>query len=217
MDIKRSCALSPFIDNNKSIISTPQNQTPPIFPFESITDSIYALNSTPLMNIQTPEKPNLLDEQFRLERDIAEQSSIKTQDSFTTTYSSLQTILSQMQVKLASVFLQETEYLKQREQRLEQDEKSLTKRMKQLENIQVEREQLEKEFSKLQDRLETAVVYVMKFRTDGVGRFCLHFFNLLIFFRNKFYGHYFPNLTKLMNNYLDLSQNPSLHLAVLEQ
>jgi len=39
--------------------------------------------------------------------------------------------------------------------------------MKQLENIQVEREQLEKEFSKLKDRLEAAVVHVIKFQTDG--------------------------------------------------
>jgi hypothetical protein len=162
MDIKRSCALSPLIDNNKPIISTPENQHPLILPFNT-------LNFTPEMNIHTLEKPDLLNEQFRLERDIANQSSIKTQDSFKTTYSSLQTILSQMQIKLASVFLQETEYLKQREQRLEQDEQLLTKRIEQLKNIQIEREQLEKEFSKLKDRLETTVVHVIKFQTDGVG------------------------------------------------
>jgi len=74
-----------------------------------------------------------------------------------------------MQVKLASVFLQETEYLEQREQRIERDEQLLTKRIKQLENIQIEREQLEKEFTKLKDRLEAAVAYIIKFQTDGVG------------------------------------------------
>ncbi len=178
MDIKRSCASSPFIDNNKPILSTTQNRPSSIFSFESNANSINNLNFTPEMSIHTPEKPNLLDEQFRLEREIADQSSIKTEDSFKTTYSSLQTILSQMQVKLASVFLQETEYLKQREQRLEQDEQSLIKRMKQLKNIQIEQEQLEREFSKLQDRIETAVIHVIKFQTDGVGCFFLHFFNL---------------------------------------
>jgi hypothetical protein len=171
MDIKQNCSLSSLIDNNNPITSTPENRPLPTFPFESNTDSIYTLNFTPNMNVHTPNKSVLLNEQFRLERDIANQSSIKTQDSFKTTYSSLQTILSQMQVKLASVFLQETEYLEQREQRLEQDEQSLTKRMKQLEYIQIEREQLEKEFSKLKNRLETAVAHVIKFQTDGVGCF----------------------------------------------
>jgi predicted nuclease with TOPRIM domain len=142
------------------------------------------------MNIDTPSKPDLLDEQFRLERDIAEQTSIKTEDSFTTTYSSLQMIVSQMQIKLASAFLQETEYLKEREQRLDQDEQSLTKRMKQLKNIQIEREQLEKEFSKLKDRLETAIIHLTKFQTDGVG----DLFHFLI--RNLFFilGTNFTNI-----------------------
>jgi cell division protein FtsB len=80
-----------------------------------------------------------------------------------------------MQVKLASVFLQETEYLKQREQRFEQDEQLVAQRRQQLKTIRTERKQFEKEFSKLQDRLETAIVHVINFRTDGVR----HFFDLL--------------------------------------
>ncbi|CAF0766175.1 unnamed protein product [Rotaria sordida] len=167
MDIKRSCPLSPLIDNNKPIISTPRNRSSSIFSSQSNLNNIYALNLTPLMDIHTSEKSDLLDEQFRLEHDIALQSSIKTHDSFRTTYSSLQTILSQMQLKLASVFLEETEYLKQREQQLEQEEQSLTKRIQQLNNIQIERQQIEKEFSKLKDRLETAVIQVTNFQTDG--------------------------------------------------
>ena len=136
----------------KSTISTPVNLPPPI-------------------DDDTKGKSVLLAEQFRLEREIADQSSIKTQDSFVTTYSSLQIILSQMQVKLASVFLQETEYLQQREQRLEDDERSTVQRMQQLKMIQNERKQLEKEFSKLQDRIEAAVVHLINFRTDGVRSF----------------------------------------------
>jgi cell division protein FtsB len=148
-----------------STTSTPVN----LPPLESNTNSFNVFNS---MNDDTT---NLLAEQFRLEREIADQRSIKTQDSFITTYSSLQTILSQMQVKLASVFLQETEYLKQREQRFEQDEQLVAQRRQQLKTIRTERKQFEKEFSKLQDRLETAIVHVINFRTDGVR----HFFDLL--------------------------------------
>ncbi|CAF4035424.1 unnamed protein product, partial [Rotaria sp. Silwood2] len=167
MDIKRSCPLSQLIDINKPIMSTPRNRPPPMYSSESNTNNIYALNLTPLIDIHSSEKSGLLDEQFRLENDIAYQSSIKTQDSFRTTYSSLQTILSQMQLKLASAFLEETEYLKQREERLEQEEQSLTKRIQKLENIQIERQQIEKEFSKLKDRLETAVTQVTNFQTNG--------------------------------------------------
>ncbi|CAF1093129.1 unnamed protein product [Rotaria sp. Silwood1] len=166
MDIKRSCLLSSLIDNTKPIMSTPRNRPPQMFSSESNTDNIYALNLTPLVNAS--EKSGLLDEQFRLEHDIDHQSSMKTQDSFRTTYSSLQTILSQMQLKLASVFLEETEYLKQREQQVEQEEQSLTKRMQQLKNIQIERKQIEQEFSKLKDRLETAVIEVTNFQTNGI-------------------------------------------------
>lgn len=164
MDIKQNCPLS--------TTSTPVNLPPPILSFESNTNSFNVI-----MNGDTTEKSNLLAEQFRLEREIADQSSLKTQDSFITTYSSLQTILSQMQVKLASVFLQETEYLKQREQRLGDDERSATQRMQQLKTIRIERKQLEKEFSKIQNRLEAAVVHVINFRTDGVGNFSLNFFD----------------------------------------
>ncbi|CAF3469355.1 unnamed protein product [Rotaria sp. Silwood1] len=168
MDIKRSCLLSSLIDNTKPIMSTPRNRPPPMFSSESNTDNIYALQLTPLVNVHASEKSGLLDEQFHLEHDIDHQSSMKTQDSFRTTYSSLQTILSQMQLKLASVFLEETEYLKQREQQVEQEEQSLTKRMQQLKNIQIERKQIEQEFSKLKDRLETAVIEVTNFQTNGI-------------------------------------------------
>ena len=106
-----------------------------------------------------------------IDGDTADQSSIKTQDSFVTTYSSLQIILSQMQIKLASVFLQETEYLQKREQRLEDDERSTVEHIQQLKIIRNERRQLEKEFSKLQNRIEAAVVHVINFRTDGVRSF----------------------------------------------
>ena len=174
MDIKRSCALSPFIDNNKPIISTLQKRPPSSFPFESNTDSIDVLNSTPIMNVHTSEKSDLLDEQFRLERDIAEQSSIKTQDSFKTTYSSLQTMLSQMQLKVAAAFLQETEYLQQREQRLEYEEQFLIERQKHLENLRYERERIEEDFIQIKDRLGTAVIQLEQFKTDGVN-FILYF------------------------------------------
>lgn len=154
MDIKRRCVLSPL----KPILSTPQNQPPPMFSIESNANNF----------TRSSEKDSLLNEQLRLERNIAHQISIKTQDSFGKTYTSLQTILSQMQLKLANVFLQETEYLKYREEQLEQKEQSLTKRIQQLKSIQNQRKQIEYEFTKLKDRLETAVDHVLEFQTDGV-------------------------------------------------
>lgn len=202
MDIKRSCALSPLINTNRSILSTPENRPPARFPFDSNAGNISPFDFT-------PKKDEILDEQIRLERDIANQSSIKTQDSFKTTYSSLQTILSQMQVKLASAFLQETEYLKHREQQLELDEQLVKKRLEKLKILQKQREELEKEFSKIKDQLETAVRHVLKFQTDGVRDLFYIYTNKYIqfIFRNKSYEHYFLNLVKSTQIYLDLYHN----------
>jgi hypothetical protein len=157
MEIKRNCVLSPY----EPIKSTPQNRSSPC---ELNASSIDACNFSPIMNIYTPEKN-------RLERKIAHQSSIKTEELFLTTYSSLQTILSQMQLKLSSVFLQETEYLKQHEQSLEQEERILTKSIQKSQNIQNQRKQIENEFSRIKDRIELAVIHVTQFQTDGVRLF----------------------------------------------
>ncbi|CAF1139569.1 unnamed protein product [Adineta steineri] len=159
MDIQQTYASSSVTDsyNNESILP------PSLFSFESTINS-----SSKLTNNSSYEKDSLLDEQLRFEKQIAHESSIKTQNSFITTYTSLQTILSQTQLKLATIFLQETEYLKFREQQLEYEEQSLTKRMIKIENIQNERKQIENEFNKIKDRLEMAVIQLTKFQNDGV-------------------------------------------------
>ncbi|CAF1202770.1 unnamed protein product [Adineta steineri] len=159
MDIQQTYALSSVTDsyNNESILP------PSLFSLESTINL-----SSKLTNNSSYEKDSLLDEQLRFEKQIAHESSIKTQNSFITTYTSLQTILSQTQLKLATIFLQETEYLKFREQQLEYEEQSLTKRMIKIENIQNERKQIENEFNKIKDRLEMAVIQLTKFQNDGV-------------------------------------------------
>ncbi|CAF1139179.1 unnamed protein product [Adineta steineri] len=159
MDIQQTYASSSVTDsyNNESILP------PSLFSFESTINS-----SSKLTNNSSYEKDSLLDEQLRFEKQIAHESSIKTQNSFITTYTSLQTILSQTQLKLATIFLQETEYLKFREQQLEYEEQSLTKRIIKIENIQNERKQIENEFNKIKDRLEMAVIQLTKFQNDGV-------------------------------------------------
>ncbi|CAF3730219.1 unnamed protein product [Adineta steineri] len=159
MDIQQTYALSSVTDsyNNESILP------PSLFSLESTINL-----SSKLTNNSSYEKDSLLDEQFRFEKQIAHESSIKTQNSFITTYTSLQTILSQTQLKLATIFLQETEYLKFREQQLEYEEQSLSKRMIKIENIQNERKQIENDFNKIKDRLEMAVIQLTKFQIDGV-------------------------------------------------
>ena len=131
--------------------------------------SLYALDISQFPDVQTPLNSFSLTEQLRLERDIAQQSSVITRDSFNTTYSGLQTMLSQMQLKVAAAFLQETEYLQQREQRLESAEQQLVDRTRHLEHLRRDRERLEENFAQVKDRLECAVIQVTKFQTDGVS------------------------------------------------
>ncbi|CAF1249484.1 unnamed protein product [Adineta steineri] len=159
MDIQQTYASSSATDSydNESILP------PSLFSLESTINL-----SSKLTNNSSYEKDSLLDEQLRFEKQIAHESSIKTQNSFITTYTSLQTILSQTQLKLATIFLQETEYLKFREQQLEYEEQSLSKRMIKIENIQNERKQIENDFNKIKDRLEMAVIQLTKFQNDGV-------------------------------------------------
>ena len=166
MDIKRSCVLSP-------IISTSRNRSSLIYPLELNNGSIDTRNFSPIMNIYTPENPDLLAEQSHLEHEIAHQSSIKTQELFRNTYSSLQTIVSQMQLKLSSVFLQEIEYLKQHEEKLEQEEQRLAKFTNKIKNIQNQREQIENDFFKIKDRIEIAISQVTSFHSDGVRLFLI--------------------------------------------
>jgi hypothetical protein len=208
MEINRNCPKTPSLDDIQPPIFTPREQSSLIIPNESSSAEIdpnsYALNLTHITELHTPINSLCLNDQFRLERDIAHQSSVITRDSFTTTYSSLQAMLSQMQLKIAAAFLQETEYLQQREQRLEYEEQLITERNKQLDNIRHERERIEEDFNQIRDRLELAVIQVTKFKTDGVNLFEI-LFDLNIFlgnFREKFYKTYFRNLVKLMNNYL---------------
>ena len=99
-----------------------------------------------------------------------ENCSNELEESFVSTYSSLQLILSQMQMKLAAMFLQETEYLQTREEQLEQDEQVFQQCVKSLQQIQFEREELEKDFTLLQNRLESAIVHVINFHTNGVRK-----------------------------------------------
>ncbi|CAF3479232.1 unnamed protein product [Rotaria sp. Silwood1] len=170
MEINRNCPTTPSSDELKPPIFTSKEQTSSIIPIElnsEINPNIYALNLTHITGIHTPINSLSLNEQLRLERDIAHQSSVITRDSFTTTYSSLQTMLSQMQLKVAAAFLQETEYLQQREQRLEYEEQLLIERNKQLENLRYERERMEEDFIQIKNRLESAVMQVTKFKTDG--------------------------------------------------
>jgi hypothetical protein len=185
MEINRNCPTTPSLNDLKAPIFTPREQSSLIIPNESSAESnpnVYALNLTHITDIHTPINSLSLNEQLRLERDIAHQSSVITRDSFTTTYSSLQTMVSQMQLKVAAAFLQETEYLQQREQRLEYDEQFLVERQKQLENIRHERERIEEDFIQIKDRLESAVIQVTKFKTDGVN---LIFFKFLFFYLIK--------------------------------
>jgi hypothetical protein len=186
MDVNRNYPTTPSLDDLKPPIFTPREQSSSIIPTnESSAEShsnVYALNLTHITELHTPINSLSLNEQLRLERDIAHQSSIKTRDSFTTTYSSLQTMLSQMQLKVAAAFLQETEYLQQREQRLQYEEQVFIERQRQLENIRHERERMEEDFIQIKDRLESAVKQVTKFKTDGVNQRSFYS-NQLNFFR----------------------------------
>ena len=168
MEINRDCPRTPTFDDLKPPIFTPRDKSSPNLRSESSSDlprPIYALNLT---DIQTPRYSLSFNEQLRRERDIAHQSSVITQDSFATTYSNVQTMISQMQLKVAAAFLQETEYLQQREERIEFEEKLLTDRQKQLDNLRQERERIEHDFCQIKQRLESAIVQVTKFKTDGV-------------------------------------------------
>ncbi len=172
MDVNRNCPRTPSLDDLKGPIFTPRERSSSFIPNESSAESnsnAYAINLTYATEVETPINSLSLNEQFRLERDIAHQSSVLTRNSFRTTYSSLQTMLSQIQLKVAAAFLQETEYLQQREQRLEYEEQILSERHKQLETIRYERERMEKDFHQIKDRLESAVIQVTKFKTDGVN------------------------------------------------
>lgn len=165
MEINRDCPRTPTFDDLKPPIFTPRERSS-----ESSVDLppiSYALNLTHLTDIQTPRNSLSFNEQLRRERDIAHQSSVITQDSFTTTYSNVQRMISQMQLKVASAFLQETEYLQHREERVEYDEKLLNDRQKQLENLRQQRKSIEQDFSQIKDRLEVAITEVTKFKTDG--------------------------------------------------
>lgn len=162
MEINRNCPTTPSFDDLKPPIFTPRECS------STTHSNAYALNLTHITDLHTPINSLSLNEQLRLERDIAHQSSVKTRDSFTTTYSSLQTMLSQMQLKVAAAYLQETEYLQQREERLGYEEHMLTERQNQLDNLRHERERMEEDFIQIKDRLESAVIQVTKFKTDGV-------------------------------------------------
>lgn len=172
MDVKRNCPNTPSISDLKPPIFTPRDRSP----FQvgqgasgESNRSLYALDISHFPDVQTPLNSFSLTEQLRLERDIAQQSSLITRDSFQTTYSGLQTMLSQMQLKVAAAFLQETEYLQQREQRLESAERQLVDRTQHLEHLRHDRERLEEDFAQVKDRLECAVIQVTKFQTDGVS------------------------------------------------
>ncbi|CAF0839552.1 unnamed protein product [Rotaria sordida] len=168
MKVNRNYPTTPSLDELKSSIFTSKEQTSSIIPNElnsEINPSTYALNLTPITGIHTSINNLSLNEQLRLERDIAHQSSIITRDSFTSTYSSLQTMLSQMQLKVAAAFLQETEYLQQREQKLEYEEQLLIERNKQLENLRHEREHMEEDFLQIKNRLDSAVIQAQILQT----------------------------------------------------
>ncbi|CAF2128625.1 unnamed protein product [Rotaria magnacalcarata] len=170
MEINRNCLTTSSIDELKSTICTPKGRSSSTTSNElnsEINPNVYAINLSHITSIHTPINSLSFNEQLRLERDIAHQSSAITRDSFTTTYSNLHTMLSQMQLKVAAAFLQETEYLQQREQRLEYEEKLLDERNKQLENLRHEREHMEEDFIQIKNRLESAVIQVTKFKTDG--------------------------------------------------
>ncbi|CAF0866736.1 unnamed protein product [Rotaria sordida] len=168
MKVNRNYPTTPSLDELKSSIFTSKEQTSSIIPNElnsEINPSTYALNLTPITGIHTSINNLSLNEQLRLERDIAHQSSIITRDSFTSTYSSLQTMLSQMQLKVAAAFLQETEYLQQREQKVEYEEQLLIERNKQLENLRHEREHMEEDFLQIKNRLDSAVIQAQILQT----------------------------------------------------
>ena len=180
MDINRTCPKTPSIDDLKAPIFTPRERSTLIHPNKSSAESnrsAFALNLTNFSDIQSPIENISVHEQLRLEREIAQQSSVITQDSFCSTYTNLQTMISQMQLKVAAAFLQETEYLQQREQTLEYEEKILSEKNEKLFHLRNEREQIQKEFSQIKDRLDSAVVEVTKFQTDGVSSFSflIHF------------------------------------------
>ncbi|UJR24919.1 hypothetical protein I4U23_006283 [Adineta vaga] len=164
MDVNRNYPTTPTSDELKPPIFTPRERHSSSAESNS---NIYAINLTHIPEVHTPITDLSFNEQLRLERDIAHQTSVITRDSFRTTYSSLQTMLSQMQLKVAAAFLQETEYLQQREQRIEYEEQTLTERQKQLDHIRYERERMEENFLQIKDRLESAVRHVTKFKTDG--------------------------------------------------
>ena len=171
MEINRNCPTTPSFDDLKPPIFTPRECSSVTLPNSSSAEShpnVYALNLTHITDLHTPMNSLSLNEQLRRERDITHQTSMKTRDSFRMTYSSLQTMLSQMQLKVAAAFLQETEYLQQREERLQYEEHILVDRQKQLENLHHERERIEEDFNHIKDRLESAVIQVTKFQTDGV-------------------------------------------------
>lgn len=198
MEINRNCPTTPSFDDLKPPIFTPRECSSTTHP------NAYALNLTHITDLHTPINSLSLNEQLRLERDIAHQSSVKTRDSFTTTYSSLQTMLSQMQLKVAAAYLQETEYLKEREERLEYEERLLSEHQNQLDNVRHERKCVEEDFIRMKDRVESAVIQVSKFKTDGVIilqsflKICLFYSNI---FRLNYFKHYFLNLVKSMNVY----------------
>jgi hypothetical protein len=209
METKQSYVSPPTMDENKLPAFTPRGRSPPVIPNGSCggdsNSSIYALQLSPIKEVQTSHNSVSLNEQLRLERDIAHRSSIITRDSFATTYSSLQTMLSQMQLKVAAAFLEETEYLQQREQRLEQDELMLKKRHEELAIVRNERKRMEEDFIKVKDRLEAAVIEVTKFKTDGV---CSKIRTIDVNFpfsssRLKFFACYLLNRVKSMNNSLN--------------
>ena len=179
MDVNRNCPHTPSISDLKPPIFTPHDRSSPRLAAHGSSaesqKSLYALDLTHYPDVQTPLNSFSLTEQLRLERVIAQEASVVTRDSFSTTYASLQTMLSQMQLKVAAAFLQETEYLQQREQRLESTERQLGERTKHLAQLRHEREDLQDEFARVKDRLEAAVIELQKFQTDGVsvGGVCL--------------------------------------------
>lgn len=175
MEVNRDCPSTPSLDDLKPPIFTPRERSPLVLPNNSSATSqrsAYALNIPHLGELHSPLNPVSFHEQFPSEGNIANQSSVITGDSFTTTYSSLQTMISQMQLKVAAAFLQETEYLQHREQRLEYEEQLLSERTKQLEKIRQERARIERDFTQIKDRLEEAVLEVTKFQTNGVRTLC---------------------------------------------
>lgn len=156
IEINRNCPSTPSIDDLKLPIFSPQDQSSLIR--ENKSDDVFHGTVLPLnlTDLQSPLSNVSWTEEIRRE-------------SFSNNFSSLKTMISQIQLKVAAAFLSETEFLQQREEKLEFQEKILAERQDKLRSIRREREQIEKDFSRIKSRLDSAVVEVTKFESEGVS------------------------------------------------